>query len=425
MSDIDFLGKKKSDDDQASGRKPDKKEKLIWSNPEEQPAAHKGSAFSFLPFLDKKNKSTASLGSKTAIDKNKIKQSRQEILRLIKNRESSAAKDNKPTSKNILSSWGEKFKKQFDQKEILVDYQKVFNQEKIKRSQAGQIIETQPESSGKQAPPGQAKEPKHSWFGEFIISIREKLSAMFPPSSPSPAKLNSPTIVKSSPPKPEPPLIKDNLPETKKEEKILAQTESATETTSVSDETPRVLETNLIKGEIITFFDWPRKAKFSVGAFLISIFLVSIVYFGLEIYQKQSQAENQIQINKFNRLIEEVKNEETGLKEITEFQTRLKKVSQIFSKHIYWTNFFKFLEDNTLKEVYYAGFSGDTGGNYELDATAESFTNISEQTDIFQNNDKISKVLVTGGELLEGNKNNQPLVKFILDFSIIKSIFTE
>ena len=97
----------------------------------------------------------------------------------------------------------------------------------------------------------------------------------------------------------------------------------------------------------------------------------------------------------------------------------------MFGQHIYWTNFFKFLEDNTIKDVYFTGFAGDTGGRYSLNALANNYGNIAEQVNVLKNNKKVTAVEAAAGELVSGDRDNATKVKFTLNFSISKSIFTE
>lgn len=470
MSDIDFLGDKKPADDQEPKNKDDKEEKIIWSEPEEDKPLAKEVPFSLLSFLNKKKETEKPAAeSRPTIDKNKIRELRREILKLIKRNESLGPEEKKKTGKNLLAGLIEKFKKQPSHKEILIDYQQVFNQEKIKRSlpagqadpavaqlsalkfdsparlaeasakpatgsssarakgsekvspklshrdQAGltkQVFNVRPSIEKKPAAARPAPEFKNSFLSGFLKIIKDKIAA-FSRSKLRPAKNNlaeisqkiQPEIVKTPPAKPAP--------------------EEKREVSKTKEEPAEVLETNLIKGEIITFFDWRKKIVILISAILIPSFFITAVYFGLTYYQKQNQTEIQDQAKKFSELTAVIKQEEVGLKEITDFQARLKIISQIFAKHIYWTNFFKFLEDNTVRDIYYAGFSGDTGGDYSLDAIGSRFSNISEQVDILRNNEKITDVQAVGGEFIPGDAANKTRVKFTLSFSILKSIFTE
>lgn len=369
MSDINFLDNKKPGDDQEpkDKDKDDKKKELTWSSPKKQAGGFKSLPFSFLPFMNKPAAANKNLVS-VAADKNKIKRSRQEILNLMKHYENSRPPAQEK-GKNFLASLIGKFKKRLALKEVLVDYQRVFNQEKDYKNQAGKIFSVKPASVQPIARP-EEKSPE-------IKEIKKEIK-----------------IVQS-----------EILP--KKEVK------------------QRVLETNLIQGELVTFFDWRAKVIVLVGAILMPIFVIGAVYYGLLFYQKSAQAKNLAQEKKFSELEENIRQEESDLSQITAFQTKLKIVSQIFEQHLYWTNFFKFLEDNTIKDVYFIDFDGDTSGNYVLEALAANYGSIAEQVKVFKSNKKITSVSVNGGELAQENKSDKSSVKFTLNFSVLKSIFTE
>lgn len=408
MSDIDFLANKKPDDDQKSKKPDDKKEKIIWSEPDKDNPLVKEAPFYALPFLNKEKeaKKPASpagwpaVAPAPAVDKNKIRESRREILKSIKYGKNSKPKEKKRLSKSWLAGLTEKFKKSPSHKEILIDYQQVFNQEKIRRNQSAR-------SAGEAAAPAQPAE-QAGLPAEQPGLIKKVLR---------PAVERKPVVVRpveivpagEAAAKPEP--VK-RVGEKKAEVEIKAKP-------------IEVLETNLIEGEIITFFDWHKKIIILINAVIVPVFLIGVIYLGLMYYQKQNQVKIQEQAKKFNELTAEIKKEETGMKEITDFKTRLKLVSQIFAKHIYWTNFFKFLEDNTIKDIYYTGFSGDTGGDYSLDVIASRFSNIFEQVEALKNNQKITDVQTIGGDSIPGSAAGKTGVKFNLNFSILKSIFTE
>lgn len=361
MSDINFLENKKPGDDQElkDKDKDGKKKKLIWSSPKKQAGGLKSSPFYFLPFM---NKPAADKNSVSAVaDKNKIKQSRKEILSLMKHYENSGPPA-KEKGKNFLAGLVEKLKRRLAPKEILVDYQQVFNQEKEHKDQVEKIFSVKP------APEDKLSETK----------------------------------------------------ETKKEIKTFQP-----ETLPKKEVKQRVLETNLIQGELVTFFDWRAKVIVLVSAILMPIFVIGAVYYGLLFYHKSTQAKNLAQEKKFSELEKNILQEESDLSKILAFQAKLKIVSQIFEQHLYWTNFFKFLEDNTIKDVYFVNFDGDTSGNYVLEALAADYGSIDEQVKVFKSNKKITSVSVNGGELTKGDKSDKSLVKFTLNFSVLKNIFTD
>jgi len=399
MPGIDFLEKSHNDDDEPKleakhGDRPD----LAWSKPEADVKDTKSTPFSFLPFLKKK----PAVKAKAPFDKKKIQQSRQEILQLIKGQENSGRSSQPPTAGRAASAtfrpgrlallgWRagrgflvrlkEKLIKRTSllslklrrpsHKEVLIDYQKVFAEEKNKRNLAA-------------------------------LTVRPEIKAVS--LAPEPTEQAKPEIK---------PAAKISQPAK------VAPAETA------SEPAPLVLETNLIKGEIVSYFEWQKKILTLVGAFFIPIFLVGVIYLGLMFYQKESQAKNLALVKKFNELTDEIKREETGAEQIFSFQDELEITSEVFGQHIYWTNFFKFLEDNTIKDVYFTGFAGDTGGRYSLNALANNYGNIAEQVNAFRNNKKVTAVEAAAGELVSGDRANATKVKFTLNFSISKSIFTE
>ena len=428
MPDIDFLGNKK-DDDQEPKNQGNKKEKIAWSEPDKDKPLVKETPFRWLSSLTKKKETNQpAQAPKSAIDKNKIQKSRREILKLIKHNENSGLKEKKKSGQGWLARLIEKLKKQPSHNEVLIDYHKVFNQGKIDREPAARPADPAADrlsaakfaSSTRQTKSVSLPDPRS--IGDFdearattkVEPVRQKeVKPEIPRPPAKPTGLASPA---EAPARQAETLIKTTAKDkpSKPEEPV-----------KIKPERLEVLETNLIKGEIITFFDWHKKIIIFINAILIPVFLIAVIYLGFMYYQKQTQLKIEEQAKKLDELKTEIKQAETDLKEITDFQAKLKIVSQIFSEHIYWTNFFKFFEDYTIKDVYYAGFSGDTSGDYLLDAIAKRYSNISEQVNILKNNEKITDVRTVGGEAISNDEAGEDSIKFNLNISILNSIFTE
>jgi hypothetical protein len=486
MPGINFLDNQKKDD-QKPKDKDEKKGKLAWSEPQKEIKDSKKAPFSFLSFINKKEPADKN----SLIDKNKIKQSREEILNLIKHHEISKPPVTEK-NKNFIKILGEKIKKQPSHKEILIDYQRIFNQEREHKNKVGDIFNIKPAAESQPAP-ALSKEIQHSWFKDLFKSKSVGRSAhkneiakkiKLPTEEVKPAAINRPTPAQpifNIKPAVESNFLSPAIGEPKRnwlngliesfKNKIISLSAHRNETIQIikspeaekikpaevkpaapiqpilrEEEKPaeakeinikekepikhneirqRVLETNLIQGELITFFDWRSKIIILLSGILIPIFMVGAVYYGLVFYQKSNQAKNLAQAQKFAELEQNIAKEEADAKEIAGFQAKLKTVSQVFSQHLYWTNFFKFLEDNTIKDVYFINFDGDTSGNYVMDALAANYSGISEQVNVFKNNKKITAVEAEGGELVNGDDINESLVKFVFNFSVVKNIFTE
>jgi len=418
MPAINFLDNKKYDEQKPK----DAKEKLAWSNPKKEAKNSRVSVFSFLPFTNKKE--PLDKNSAFAVDKNKIKRSREEILDLIKRHENSKPLP-KEKNKNFLSAIGEKLKKQPKNKEILIDYQRVFNQEKEHKSQVGKFFDAKSAIETK-TKLSLAGKPEDSWFGELIKSFKNKIISLSSHKDETVKIAKFPKVeeIKPAAIKP-PPVVK---PISKFDEKPIEIKETKIEKKEPVEQNEirqRVIETNLIQGEIITFFDWRSKIIILASAILIPVFVVAAIYYGLIFYQKSNQAKNLAQAEKFAELEQNIAKEEAGLAGISDFEVKLKTVSKVFEKHLYWTNFFKFLEDNTIKNVYFSNFDGDTSGSYVMEALAVDYGSISEQVDAFKNNKEVTAVEAEGGDMVSGNNKSQTLIKFVLNFTVQKNIFIE
>ena len=282
MPDIDFLGKAKRSD-QKPKAKDDKKKEIIWSSPEDNKPLPKERSFSLVPFFIKNRSKHAAAGALAPVDKNRIKNSREEILKLIKKNEIAESdkknrgaqpaagerKAPKLKNKNFLTNLLSKFNKPSRQ-EILLGYQAAFNSERNKRarpprpaettfSQAKEFkpaksIDDQPGKKmaaksealprAEKAPINQAAKKNNAknqarrpggWLN-FLNFFKRKKS---PPAS---SRISSKIILAASPldpPAPPKPAAEPRSAKTK--EKISERTEPI-------KDSPKVLETNLIKG---------------------------------------------------------------------------------------------------------------------------------------------------------------------------------
>ncbi len=193
-----------------------------------------------------------------------------------------------------------------------------------------------------------------------------------------------------------------------------------------------ILETNLIKGELASFFNWKKGILVLAVYSVLSALVVAGLYGGLLFWERQIKKEGNEYSSRIRDLDERViKPLEEEAKKILAEQEKIKLAEYVLRKHIYWTNFFKFLEDNTLTEVYYtSSFSGDINGEYVLPARAKDFKTILEQVSVMRANDNVKKATVSGGSVVssaggENEKDDVGGVNFKLDLSINPSIFTK
>lgn len=158
---------------------------------------------------------------------------------------------------------------------------------------------------------------------------------------------------------------------------------------------PKILEVNLIRDEATVSFDWSKNILVLVVVLFLAGLVVAEVYYGLQRWQEQEMAQVQVWSDKVAKLDAEA----SVLKKTASAAVSYKDKSAIFNdllnNHIYWSNFFAWLEKNTLSSVRYDGFSGGLGGTYSLSATADTYADISWQVKAFLNDPLVESAIVT------------------------------
>jgi len=185
---------------------------------------------------------------------------------------------------------------------------------------------------------------------------------------------------------------------------------------------PKILEVNLIKEEAEISFDWNKNLMVLVLVLFLAGLLVTEVYFGLNWWETQEAAQLQVLSDKVVKLDAEA----TALKKSASAALSYKEKSAVFTdllnNHIYWNNFFSWLEKNTLSSVRYEGFSGSIDGTYSLAATADSYADISWQVKAFLNDPLVQQVQVANAASSK-SKTKSNRVSFSILLKINPSIF--
>jgi len=185
---------------------------------------------------------------------------------------------------------------------------------------------------------------------------------------------------------------------------------------------PDILKTNLVKDNVVTFINWKKNMTLLIAGVLISILIVVGVYQRVVIEKQQMQTAEEILLDKINKINRKIELAERNIREVTIFQSKLNLIEQLLDKHIYWTNFFKFLEDVTIEDIYYSNFSGDTNGIYTLSASAESFNMLAKQIEELRTNENINLATTNGGSV-GGAEGGGSRVSFVLQLEINPEIF--
>jgi hypothetical protein len=113
--------------------------------------------------------------------------------------------------------------------------------------------------------------------------------------------------------------------------------------------------------------------------------------------------------------------------QILAFKKKTDAASSLLDNHIYWTNFLDWLEKNTLSTVTYSGFSGKSDGIYELNASANTFREVSWQTRAFLADPSIIAVKVDEASMQAGDDTTEDAgvakVNFNLNLKVDPKLF--
>ena len=188
-----------------------------------------------------------------------------------------------------------------------------------------------------------------------------------------------------------------------------------------------ILKTNLIKEDVTTYVNWKKNIIFLLFGLIFVVLVIGCFYAQLVYREYKSNMEGKGLDSEIKVLNIKIKNIKKRNYEIEEFQEKLNIAARLLDNHIYWTNFFKFLEENTLTNTYYTNsISGDTAGFFSFDTVTENYRSIDDQVRILKTNEHVLKADVSSGSVSEEDeedKNVKNGVNYILELGLSQDIF--
>lgn len=143
---------------------------------------------------------------------------------------------------------------------------------------------------------------------------------------------------------------------------------------------PKILEVNLIRDEMPAVFELKKHAGSLFFAILVTVLFVAEIYLGLNWWSTYENSRLEKSQTRFNTVSEEIRQMKSASDQVNAFKQRVDLADSLLSRHVYWSNFFTWLESNTLSSVNYKSFDGTVDGEYELEATTNAFRDISWQS---------------------------------------------
>jgi len=146
------------------------------------------------------------------------------------------------------------------------------------------------------------------------------------------------------------------------------------------------------------------KKVFSKTTFIILFFLVLslLVYGGLLLYVKKLTTNLETIKKEISLLADKRTPEEENA--IVAFDTRLDILKDVFKSHTYWSKIFAAFEELTIPEAFFSEAKFSLAGGevaVTLGARTKTYTTLAQQMLVFQNDPRVSKVLVSDINLSE------------------------
>lgn len=189
----------------------------------------------------------------------------------------------------------------------------------------------------------------------------------------------------------------------------------------------QLLESDLIKDEVPVVFEFRKHLMAFFALLLVSFIFIMEFYFFLSWWESKKSEENSTYLqNEINEVISEKRELEDKYSLAVDFTRRMDVSFSVLDKHIYWSNFFLFLEDNTLKNVYFKNFSGDIGGSYVLPAVTDDVRAVSYQSRYFSSDRRTNNVSISDEQIGEGGlSSSSGLVDFNINLTLNSRVFND
>lgn len=140
--------------------------------------------------------------------------------------------------------------------------------------------------------------------------------------------------------------------------------------------------------------------------FIAFLFLavVSLIYGGIFFY-KRSLNESLVSFTRELAQLEEQLDSQI-IEEMSRVDRGLATARTLLSRHIYTSQMFTILEDNTLEDVYYTNFTYDflNGRSSKMEGVAEDYVTLHRQLERFRSLPAVSRVLFDTIQVVEEDK---------------------
>ncbi|HBI97086.1 MAG: hypothetical protein US83_C0009G0015 [Candidatus Falkowbacteria bacterium GW2011_GWC2_38_22] len=190
-------------------------------------------------------------------------------------------------------------------------------------------------------------------------------------------------------------------------------------------ERPWTLKTNLIKEEVTTFVNWQKNIAFSILGLVFVVLLIGGAYSYLVYKEYMAVKEEKALSAEIAGLEEQISQAKKQAVEADVFQKKLKLASELLGKHVYWSEFFKFMEKNTLADTFYTGaFSGNVKSEFSFSVTTNSYQSVDDQLRVFRNDKMVLSAKADSASFSDAKDNvGTSKISYDLELSLSPEVF--
>lgn len=111
--------------------------------------------------------------------------------------------------------------------------------------------------------------------------------------------------------------------------------------------------------------------------------------------------------------------QQQAVEEMSRAVQRVRSAAGLLDSHIYWNQYFTWLESVTLPDVYYTGFMGDVAGTFTFTASARDYVTLAQQLVVLRADPTVQRVSVA-----EASRDSQGWVNFSMSLTVSPEVFT-
>lgn len=166
-----------------------------------------------------------------------------------------------------------------------------------------------------------------------------------------------------------------------------------------------------------------KKAALLISLVIILVLIGGGLYWILKWYEGQAELDLHKVETELSVVSEKNKVLDSEKIQAQSFQKKLKTADKLLENHIYWTNFFSFLEKNNVADVYFINLIGGSDGQIVMSGVAKSYAAMSRQIVAFKTAENVSKVSILSASASVDTEGNVTEINFDAKLQLNPKIF--